>query len=212
MTFTLMDWYHEEMPDLLYAYQSREGVAEDGTPLPSAGGLINLGKDVKIHVKPSTTYFIHIICPGNYPGHAWLFEDHPMTTVEVDGVYVEPVLVNVGDRQARIAPGQRLGVLITTKDTTDRNYAIFDTMDSNMLFINKGIPSPPSDYPLNTTAWLVYDDDAPLPPAADVQRLSNDFFFDDLNYIPLDHEPLLEPVDHQIILETARADINGVAR
>lgn len=211
LTFTLMDWYHEQMPDLIHAYQSRQGIAADGTPTPSGGALINLGKDVKIHVKPNTTYYIHIICPGNYPGHAWLFEDHPMTTVEIDGVYVEPVNVNVGGQQTRIAPGQRQGVLITTKSTTDKNYAIFDTMDVNMLFINKGV-EPPANYNPNATAWLVYNDEAPLPPPRDVQNLDNEFFFNDLDYIPLDHEPLLGPVDHQIILETAAANISGVSR
>lgn len=211
MTLTLMDWFHEEMPDLIYAYQSQEGIAADGTPVPSGGGLINLGKDVKIPVKPNTTYFVHVICPGNYPGHAWIFEDHPMTTVEVDGVYVEPVLVNVGDQQVRIAPGQRLGVLITTKPTTDRNYAIFDALDANALFRYKGI-SPPSDYPFNTTAWLVYDDNAPLLPAPDIQKLGEDYFFDDVNYVSLDGEPALDPVDHQIILETVAANISGISR
>ncbi len=212
ITFTLLDWYHEEMPQLIYTYQSQSGEAADGTPTPSGGALMNSGKDVKVHVKPNKTYFIHIICSGSYPGHAWYFDGHPQITIEVDGVYVEPVLVNTDGNLTRVAVGQRQGVLITTKNDTSQNYAIFDTMDVNMLFINKGIIPPPADYNTNVTGWLVYNDSAPLPPPPVFHQLGNPNFFDDVNYVPLDHEPVLEPVDHQIILETTASNITGISR
>lgn len=211
ITFTLSDWYHEETPDLIHTYQSNVGEATDGTPVPSGGGLMNAGKDVKIHVKPGRTYYVHIICPGSYPGHAWLFDGHPMTTVEIDGIYVEPTDVNSGSLLTRIAPGQRWGVLIHTKNDTSQNYAIFDILDANMLFLNKGL-RPPPEYNFNVTGWLVYNDSAPLPPAPDIHVLENDVFFDDINYVPLDHQPVLEPVNHQIILDTAAANISGISR
>lgn len=134
-----------------------------------------------------------------------------MTTVEVDGVYVEPTNVNKGKQQARIAPGQRQGVLITTKNDTSKNYPIFDTMDVNMLFINKGM-LPPKGYNTNVTGWLVYNDSAPLPPAPYLYELSNDDFYDDINYVPLDRQPVLGPVDHQIIMNTAAANESGISR
>ncbi|KAI9813851.1 MAG: hypothetical protein M1827_003641, partial [Pycnora praestabilis] len=209
ITLTLSDWYHEQMPDLIHTYQSYSGEAADGSPTPSGGALMNSGKNISIHVKPNKTYFIHVICPGNYPGHAWLFDQHPMTTVEVDGVYVDPV--SQGTQQVRIAPGQRQGVLIHTKNDTSTNYAIFDTMDVNMLFINKG-ELPPAGYNTNVTGWLVYDEEEPLPPPVVLYELGNSDFYDDINYVPLDKEPVLGPVDHQIIMETSSANISGVSR
>ncbi|KAI9733631.1 MAG: hypothetical protein M1834_003233 [Cirrosporium novae-zelandiae] len=211
ITLTLFDWYHEEMPYLINTYESQSGIAADGTPTPSGGALMNAGKNISIYVKPNKTYFIHVVCPGNYPGHAWFFDQHPQTTVEIDGVYTQPTQVNNGSMQVRIAPGQRQGVLIHTKNDTSTNYAIFDTMDVNMLFINKGM-SPPSNYNTNVTGWLVYNDSAPLPPPPILYSLDNSDFYDDLDYIPLDEEPILEPVDHQIILDTNSANISGISR
>ncbi|KAI9745431.1 MAG: hypothetical protein M1818_000965 [Claussenomyces sp. TS43310] len=212
ITLTLSDWYHEQMPDLIHNYQSAAGESADGTPTPSGGALMNSGKDVKIHVKPNKVYLVHVICPANYAGHAWLFDQHAMTTVEIDGVYVEPVAVNNAGQQARIAPGQRQSVLISTKNDTSKNYAIFDTMDVNMLFINKGIFPPPSDYNTNVTGWLVYNETADLPPPPVLHELSNADFYDDINYIPLDREPVLEPVDHRIVLDTTSSNITGISR
>jgi iron transport multicopper oxidase len=209
---TLSDWYHEQTPNLINVYQSQAGEAIDGTPAPSGGGLINSGKNVSIPVKPNKTYLIRVICPASYPGHAWYFDGHNQTTVEVDGIYVKPVDVNGNDKLTRIAPGQRQAVLIKTKNDTSQNYAIFDTMDVNMLFINKGIIPPPLDYNTNVTAWFVYNESAPLPDPPVFHELGNPNFFDDLDYEPLDGQPLLEPVDHQFVLDTNSANISGISR
>jgi iron transport multicopper oxidase len=188
-TLTLSDWYHEEMSDMINTYQSPAGEASDGAPTPSGGALINSKKNFTINVKPNKTYLIHVICPGNFPGHAWLFDQHPMTTVEIDGVYVDPVDVNTGTQQARIAPGQRQSVLI----------------------FNKG-NFPPVGYDNNATGWLVYNKSAPLPPAPILHSLGNSDFFDDIDYVPADHEPILEPVTHQLILNTAAMNISDISR
>ena len=214
MTLMLYDWYHTEMPQLISTYQSAAGEAQDGTPSPDVA-LINNGVNVSIPVKPGKTYYIHVIDPGNFPGHAWLFDQHPMTTVEIDGVYVVPQLMNNLPGQkplTRVAPGQRQGVLMQTKNDTSQNYAVFDTMDVNMLFINKGIVPPPASYNPNATAWLVYNDSAPLPPPPVFQELGDTDFFDDVNYVPLDKEPVLEPVDRQIIFNMNEANISGISR
>jgi iron transport multicopper oxidase len=103
-------------------------------------------------------------------------------------------------------------VLVKTHNDTSKNYAIFNTMDVNMLFINKGVIPPPLDYNTNVTGWLVYNESAPLPDPPVFYSLGNANFFDDLDYEPLDEEPLLEPVDHQIILDTNSANISGISR
>jgi iron transport multicopper oxidase len=212
LILTLSDWYHEQSPNLVSLYQSRQGEATDGTPVPSGGSLINSGKNVSIPVKPNKTYLIRIICPGSYPGQAWLFDDHNQTTVEIDGVYTKPVNVNAGGNLTRIAPGQRQAVLIHTKNDTSKNYAIWDTMDVNMLFINKGIIPPPLDYNPNATAWFVYNESAPLPDPPVFHVLGNANFWDDADYEPLDETPLFGPVDHQIVLDINSANISGISR
>lgn len=85
---------------------------------------------------------------GNWPGHTWVFDDHDLTLVEVDGAPRTKML--------RLAPGQRFGVLIRTKNDANKNYAIWDTMDVNMMFVYEDRPIPPRYNP-NVTAWLVYD-------------------------------------------------------
>ncbi|KAJ5908539.1 hypothetical protein N7495_001221 [Penicillium taxi] len=206
-TITLTDWYHEQMADLLADYQSeKDGAAFDGhEPLPHSA-LINDSNETKIKVEPNKTYLVHIVCVGNWPGHTWVFDGHEMTVVEVDGVYVEPYLA--GDKFFRIATGQRMSVLIHTKNDTSQNFAIWDTMDINMMFIfeNRTIPD---GYNPNATAWLVYDESKPLPAAPVFSEFE---FIDDLDFVPLDKGALLEPVQHQIIIDSFSANIDGIPR
>lgn len=63
-----------------------------------------------------------------------------MTVVEVDGIWIEEAPKNV-----RIATGQRMSVLLTTESDASQNYAVWDTMDVNMLFFDEG-KNPPSTY------------------------------------------------------------------
>lgn len=209
---TLSDWYHEQIPDILQKYESQGGEALDGIPAPTGGALINSGKNKTILVKPNTTYLIRILCPASYPGHAWVIEGHNQTTVEVDGVYTKPLDANSLGLLTRLAAGQRQAVLITTGNDTSQNYAIWDTMDVNMLFINKGIIPPPLDYDGNVTAWLVFNESAPLPDPPVFYSLGNANFWDDLNYEPLDEEPLLGPVTKQIIIDVDSRNISGISR
>ena len=90
-TITLSDWNHRQMPELLNEYESQQNeAASDGRePLPDAA-LINDSTNTKIKVLPDKTYLVHVVCLGNWPGHAWVFDGHEMTVVEVDGVYTDP--------------------------------------------------------------------------------------------------------------------------
>jgi iron transport multicopper oxidase len=206
-TITLSDWYHREMADLLHEYQSQENLAAFGgnEPVPNSA-LINDSTNTKIKVEPNKTYLVHIICVGNWPGHTWVLDGHEMTVVEVDGVYIEPYVT--GNKMLRVAPGQRTSVLIHTKPDTSKNFAIWDTMDINMMFIyeNRSIPA---NYNPNVTAWLVYDEAKPLPPPPVLHEFD---FADDVDFVPLDKEPLLQPVNKQIIIDTFTTEINGIRR
>ncbi|KAJ5649661.1 Multicopper oxidase type 2 [Penicillium longicatenatum] len=206
-TITLSDWYHDQMPDLLAKYESEENEAafHGREPLPNSA-LINDSTNTKIKVKPNKTYLVHIVCVGNWPGHTWVFDGHEMTVVEVDGIYTEPY--PTGDKKLRLATGQRMSVLIHTKSDTSKNFAIWNSMDVNMLFFFENRPIP-ANYNPNVTAWLVYDEAKPLPPAPVIAELD---FVDDVAFVPADHEALLEPVNHQIILDTSSAEIDGIPR
>lgn len=210
-TLTFTDWYNEQMPTLLNVYQSQaNGDAYGGRePLPNST-LINDATGAKVKVESNKTYLVHIVCLGNWPGHTWFFEDHDMTVVEVDGVYTAPY--EATDKKLRITTGQRMSVLIRTKPDTSRNYAIWDTVDINMMFIyeNRDIPT---GFNPNATAWLVYDENKEFLPAPDVHSLDpSEDFVDDVTFVPLQREPLLEPVDKQIVLHTGADEINGVSR
>ncbi|KAJ5176867.1 Multicopper oxidase abr1 [Penicillium canariense] len=206
-TLTLSEWYHREMADLLHDYLSQENEEAFGgkEPIPDSA-LINDSTKTKIKVQPNKTYLVHIVCVGNWPGHTWVLDGHEMTVVEVDGIYTEPY--PVGNQMLRVAPGQRMSVLIHTKPDTSKNFAIWNTMDINMMFIyeNRAIPA---NYNPNVTAWLVYDEAKPLPPPPVLHEFS---FVDDVAFVPLDKEPLLQPVNKQIIIDTFSAEINGINR
>ncbi|KAL9607512.1 MAG: hypothetical protein Q9167_007579, partial [Letrouitia subvulpina] len=198
LTITLSDWYHGEMPDLIYEYQSKSNEDAGGNEPKPDSTLINDSIDTKISVKPDKTYLLHVINSGNWAGQAIQIEDHHFTLVEVDGVYTDAV--EVGSKNIRIATGQRWTFLMDTKNSTDRNYAIWAGMDVNMI-------APPPGYNPNGTAYLVYNDNKPLPPPLVIPSFD---FFDDIVLVPADHMPLLEPVDQRIIMTTGWANIDGI--
>ncbi|GIJ89445.1 multicopper oxidase abr1 [Aspergillus pseudoviridinutans] len=208
-TLTLTDHYHEQMPVLLQQYEADSVGAQAGVnePLPAAA-LINEGVDsTKLRVEPNKTYLIHLVCVGNWPGHVIVFDGHEISVVEVDGVWVDTY--PTGDKKIRLATGQRMSILLKTKDNADANYAIWDSMDVNMMFFyeNRSIPD---GFNPNATAWLVYDEAKELPPPPDVHELDpNNDFVDDLVFVPANHEPLLEKVDRQIILNTGVTQRDG---
>lgn len=199
--FTMSDWYHEQMPTLLNTYQSRQNVETTGglEPIPDTP-LINDQQDAKVHLEPGKTYLLHVLNFGNFVGFAVLFDDHPFTVVGVDGTYTE--ITDVKDKNIRIATGQRWSFLFTAKPNRDKNYAIFVTEDINMF-------TPPPGYNPNATAWLVYDDQKPLPPPLVIYGFD---FFDDMSLSPYGRPPLLDKVDHHIHLETGFANISGIHR
>lgn len=199
--FTMSDWYHEQMPPLLSYYQSRANEEQTGgvEPIPD-GPLINDQLHQHIKIEPGKTYLLRVIHMGNFVGMALVFDGHPFTVVEVDGVYTEAT--PVGDKNIRVATGQRWSFLFTAKPTAEKNYPIFMTEDINMF-------TPPPGYNPNTTAYLVYDEQKPLPPDLVVYGFD---FFDDMSLVPADGMPLLDKVDHHILLDTGFKNINGIYR
>lgn len=204
---SMTDHYHEQMPILINKYHSvtDPAVSNNGisAPVPDTG-LLNDGVDTKIWMEPGKTYLVRMICWSNYAGVMIWFEGHNLTVVEVDGVYTEEA--DMGAKNLRIAPGQRWTFLVTAKPDASANYAIFATLDVNMLFPPLG--RPPHSFAGNMTAHIVYDIAKPMPPVPTFYTFD---FFDDWVLVPMDREPILE-ADHVIVMDTGFDNINGIAR
>ncbi|PYH97980.1 hypothetical protein BO71DRAFT_317288 [Aspergillus ellipticus CBS 707.79] len=208
MTLTLSDWYHVQMPTLVAEFEEPSEYSSVGgrEPLPDAV-LFNDAFGTKIKVKPSTTYLIHVVCMGNWAGHALIIDDHDMTIVGADGIGVEPHFLT--PQFIRMTVGQRIDLLLTTKDKPTRNYAIWDGLDIDEMFKQEN-RSIPDGYNPNGTAWLTYDDTLPFPPMPDIHinNASLDFL-DDVTLEPRDRLPLMEPIHHQIVLDTDAVSLDG---
>ena len=197
------------MPGLLNLYESNASVYNNPiqsgqAPIPDSG-LINESSNSSIFLKPGKTYLIHMLHIGNFAGVAIYFDEHEFTTVGVDGVATHPT--PLGEQNLRIAPAQRWDVLITTKNDTSKNFAIFGILDLNMLFPPHGIPPP--NYNPNMTAYLVYDKEKPLPPPVVLHEFN---FFDDVALKPADDGEILQPVGQRIVVDMRDANITGTPR
>ncbi|KAF2157020.1 multicopper oxidase [Myriangium duriaei CBS 260.36] len=179
-TFTISDWYHK----------MTEGISSDflsifnptgAEPIPDAF-LFNDTLNSKIAVEPNSTYLLRIINTGAFTAQYFYIEDHDFQIVEVDGVYTEPTKADL----LYIGVAQRYAILVTTKNTTDKNFAIVTACDSVLL------DKIPSNLQLNLTNWLSYNPSAPYT-QADVTLDVTDTnpAFDDFSLVPYDKTPLL---------------------
>lgn len=184
---TLSDWYHDLVEDIAPSYLSLYNPT-GAEPIPNSF-LFNDTLNSSLPVKPNTTYLIRLVNIGAFVSQYFYIEDHTFRIVEIDGVYTEPAEADT----LYIAAAQRYSILLTTKNTTDRNYAIVTVADSVLL------DTIPPDLQLNNTNWLQYNADAPhLPANITVDQASDLVPFDDITLVPSDHMPLLPEPDYEI--------------
>jgi iron transport multicopper oxidase len=184
---TVSDWYHELVegiaPDFLSVYNPT-----GAEPVPDAF-LFNDTLNSNLPVKPNTTYLIRLINIGAFVAQYFYIDGHNFTIVEIDGVYTEPTEADI----LYIGIAQRYSILVTTKNSTDQNYAIVTVADSVLL------DTIPSTLQLNNTNWLEYSASAPHDQAnITVDQASDLDPFDDFTLVPYDHEPLLPDPDYEI--------------
>lgn len=195
-TVTLSDWYHDFVEDIQFLSLYNPTGAE---PVPNSF-LFNETQRSSISVKPNTTYLIRLINIGAFVAQYFYIEDHTFKVVEIDGVYVEPAEADT----LYISVAQRYSILLTTKNSTDKNYAIVTVADSDLL----DVISP--DLQLNNTNWLEYNPDAPHPDAVmTVDSSSGLVPFDDITLIPYDHMELLPEPDFEINVTVAMDNLNN---
>jgi iron transport multicopper oxidase len=186
-SITLSDWYHETTESIDPSFLSLYNPT-GAEPIPDSF-LFNDTLNTKIAVKPNTTYMLRIMNIGAFVGQFFYIEDHNFTIIEVDGVYTEPAEAE----SLYIAVAQRYSILVTTKDTTEKNYGIVTIADADLLdFI-------PSNLALNQTNWLEYNASAEFAQANIPYAESSDITpFDDFTLVPADHMDLLPDPDYEI--------------
>lgn len=185
LVLTLSDWYHEEMPSLIKKFISVTNPT-GAEPVPKSA-LMNETQNLHINIQPNKTYFIRLINMAAFAAQYFWIEDHPFRIVEVDGVWTEPAETNM----IYITAAQRYGLLLTTKNQTEFNYAIHGAMDTELF------DAVPKTLDPNVTSYLVYDPDEPLPIPSYNEPLDP---FDDFGLVPVDGEKLFDDPDQTVLL------------
>lgn len=202
---TFSDWYHKEMPESIKDFMSYRNPT-GAEPIPDAA-LINDSQNGTINFEPGKTYRLRLINIGAFAMfHIWI-EDHDMRVIEVDGIYTEEYTVPALD----LTVSQRASVLVTAKNTTDKNYVLVGSMDTTMFdTVPPGLN--PSRHAhiirliyLDVSNWIVYDDANPNPEPSLVDSF---YDWDDTLLVPLEPEPVINPDEsHQLdILFQERMD------
>ncbi|KAL4736471.1 Cupredoxin [Aspergillus similis] len=183
---TLSDWYHDQMPSLLKEFISVENPT-GAEPVPKSA-LMNETQNLTVAVEPGKTYLFRLANIGAFASQYFWIEDHEMQIVEVDGVWTEPATAE----RIYISSAQRYSFLVTMKNETNRNYAMVGSMDTDLF------DALPDSLNYNVTGWLVYDESADNPAAADVADLD---YFDDYTLVPYDGLEALPDADLTITLD-----------
>lgn len=193
---TISEWYHESADVLLPLFLSRFNPT-GAEPIPQ-NTLFNDTRNFTWNVEPDKTYFVRIANVGKFVSQYLYMEDHEFEVVEIDGVYVKPNKTSM----LYVTVAQRYGVLIKTKKGKDRNYAFMAKIDDDMLDVI------PSDLLLNSTNYIMYDDDVKKPGEYYVDDLD---FLDDFYLEPIEKQEILDDADHRITVDVVMDNLgNGV--
>ncbi|KAF7188186.1 Iron transport multicopper oxidase FET3 [Pseudocercospora fuligena] len=200
LTITMSDWYHELTEELAPSFLSLYNPT-GAEPIPGSF-LFNDTFNTSIPVKPNKTYLLRVINLGAFVAQYFYIENHTLTIVEIDGVYTEPTQAEI----IYVSVAQRYAVLVTTKNSTEKNFPIVTIADSTLL------DTIPPDLRLNNTNWLEYNSAAEHPQADITVSQSSDLVpFDDLTLIPYDRMPLLTNPDLTLNLTMSLGDLeNGL--
>lgn len=123
IVLSLSDWYHEQMPALIGKFLSYTNPT-GAEPVPQSA-LLNESQNVTVKVEPGKTYMLRMVNMAAFAAQYIWFEEHEMQVIEVDGIYTEPMKAEM----LYLTAAQRVSVLLTTKNATDKNYAFVGSMD-----------------------------------------------------------------------------------
>ncbi|PWY88540.1 hypothetical protein BO70DRAFT_359994, partial [Aspergillus heteromorphus CBS 117.55] len=200
-TLTMSDWYHTLTEDIAPSFITVDNPT-GGEPVPQSFLFNDTVSSTNVPVEAGKTYLLRLINIAAFVAQYFYIEDHSLRIVEIDGVYVEPTEADV----LYIAAAQRYSVLVTMKNSTDKNYAIVTVADSVLL------DTIPSDLQLNQTNWLQYSSSAPHPEANITVAVCSDLDpYDDMDLVPYDKQPLLTDPDHSLTLTVTMQDLENGA-
>lgn len=197
---TMSDWYHTLVEDIVPHFITLANPT-GAEPIPQAF-LVNDTMNSSLPVKPGKTYLLRLINMGAFVAQYFYIEDHTFKIVEIDGVYVDATEADT----LYIAVAQRYSILVTMKNSTEKNYPIVTVADSVLL------DTIPSDLQLNNTNWLEYNADAAHPQAVMTVDVASDLVpYDDMNLVPHDRMELLPDADKTIDLTVIMANLGDGA-
>ncbi|KAI8079499.1 multicopper oxidase-domain-containing protein [Gilbertella persicaria] len=142
---TVSDWYHQDTYTNLEQYMNKENT-EGVEPIPQSG-LINDHVNSTFMFKSGKTYRLRLINMSGIAAFRVYLGGHRMQVIEVDGVLTKPTTTS----SVYLSAGQRVSVLVETKDKTEFNYYLHADMDPEML------DDIPSDLRLNIKAPVYYN-------------------------------------------------------
>ncbi|KAJ2307695.1 ferroxidase fet3 [Coemansia sp. RSA 2611] len=182
VTMMLEAWYHrnsKEVADqLLSTSQSiREAPFRPYMLVNSRGGT---DPDVtKLRFEPGKTYRLRILNVSATAMIRFGIEEHEMRVIEVDGTATEPKRTN----SIQLSVGQRASVLVTAKSSRAANYMyradIFTDIQSG---VDRAV--------LPFSSVVEYAPNAPLRNVSDAQSTLDWDFFDDIDLVPIDRQPM----------------------
>lgn len=185
MTIQLSDLYWKPYYDVQDEFLSRFNPT-GAEPIPQ-NLLFNNTLNATLNFEPEKTYLLRFINSGLFVSQYVSLEDHEMTIVEVDGVYVKPNTTDL----LYIATGQRMSVLVKAKKADPgKNFAIMQIMDELMLDVV------PKDLVPNRTHQISYNENHEKPEPFyidDFDKATEEFYLR-----PLDDIELLDHYDTQI--------------
>lgn len=199
VTVRISEWYHKTSTELQKTFLNLNNPT-GAEPIPQTL-LLNDTLNGTVNVLPGKTYLFRFVNTGGFLSQYVFFEDHSMTVVAIDGIYVEP---NETD-YLYITVAQRYDVLVETKNDTSKNYALMLLMDPSLLDVNTTVVD------LNWTSPVIYNSSAPMPTEYVVTDDIWTEYLDDFYLQPLTKEELYEDYDYQINIAVIMDNlINGI--
>lgn len=194
VVLTLSEWYHDSADVLIPKFLSLFNPT-GAEPIPQ-NLLFNDTRNATWNVETNKTYFLRIINVGGFVSQYFWIEDHEFDVIEVDGIFTERNTTSM----LYITVAQRYSVLLTTKDSVDKNFAIMTSFDQDML------DTIPKDLELNSTNYLVYDESFGTPSESYVDSL--DDFLDDFYLRPLSKDELYPDADYVITVDVVMDNLD----
>lgn len=188
----LAEWYHNNITTLTASFLNVFNPT-GAEPIPQ-NLLFNGFMNGTVSVEPDTTYLIRLINVGGFVSQYFWIEDHKLTVIAVDGIYVEPYECD----KIYITVAQRYDFLVTAKSNATRNYAMMQQFDTDML------DTQPDDLVVNVTNNFQYSEDYDWPEA----YLYPGDFLDDFYLTPLEDYELYDHYDHQITIDVVMDNLN----